>query len=166
MATVALRPWGEEDLALLAKLNAPEMMEHLGGSETEEQVLRRHRRYVEDAGLPVVRIFKIILEPPSVSVGNVVYWERPWHGVLVWESGWSVLPEYQGKGIAGRAVGLLVERARSEGKHRFMHAFPSLANAASNALCRKLGFSLVEECDFEYPPGHIMRCNDWKLDLW
>lgn len=35
----------------------------------------------------------------------------------------------------------------------------------SNAICRKLGFSLLEECEFEYPLGSFMRCNDWRLDL-
>ncbi len=48
----------------------------------------------------------------------------------------------------------------------FVHAFPSVANGPSNALCRKLGFALVEERDFEYPKGHFMRCNDWQLDLF
>jgi RimJ/RimL family protein N-acetyltransferase len=38
-------------------------------------------------------------------------------------------------------------------------------NLASNAICRKLGFTLVEEAEFEYPPGNFMRCNDWRLDL-
>jgi hypothetical protein len=23
----------------------------------------------------------------------------------------------------------------------------------------------MEECEFEFPPGHSMRCNDWRLDL-
>jgi hypothetical protein len=58
-----------------------------------------------------------------------------------------------------------VASARAERKHRFLHAFPSVDNAASNALCRKIGFLFVAECDFEYPPGSIMRCNDWRLDL-
>ena len=46
-----------------------------------------------------------------------------------------------------------------------MHAFPSVENAPSNAVCRRLGFELVEECESEYPPGTPMRCNDWRLDL-
>lgn len=50
-------------------------------------------------------------------------------------------------------------------RHRFMHAFPSVENAPSNAICRKLGFALVEESEFEYPPSNLMRCNDWRLDL-
>ena len=46
-----------------------------------------------------------------------------------------------------------------------MHAFPAVENAPSNAICRKLGFTLLDEHDFEYPPGTVMRCNDWRLDL-
>jgi RimJ/RimL family protein N-acetyltransferase len=46
-----------------------------------------------------------------------------------------------------------------------VHAFPSVENAASNAICRKAGFSLLREHDFEYPKGHPMRCNDWRFDL-
>jgi RimJ/RimL family protein N-acetyltransferase len=38
-------------------------------------------------------------------------------------------------------------------------------NAPSNAICQKLGFTLVEECEFEFPVGNLMRCNDWRLDL-
>ena len=53
----------------------------------------------------------------------------------------------------------------AESVRYFLHAFPAVDNAASNGLCRKVGFLYVAECDFEYPPGHIMHCNDWRLDL-
>jgi RimJ/RimL family protein N-acetyltransferase len=59
----------------------------------------------------------------------------------------------------------VVDRARAEGTYQFIHAFPSVENGPSNAICRKLGFTLQEEAEFEYPPGHFMRCNDWRLDL-
>jgi hypothetical protein len=41
-------------------------------------------------------------------------------------------------------------------------------NAPSNAICRKLGFTLVNVSEYEYPKdsGNIMRCNDWRLDLF
>jgi hypothetical protein len=32
-------------------------------------------------------------------------------------------------------------------------------------VCRKAGFTLLGETEFEYPPGHLMRSNDWRLDL-
>jgi RimJ/RimL family protein N-acetyltransferase len=46
-----------------------------------------------------------------------------------------------------------------------MHAFPSVENPASNAIYRKLGFTLIEEGQVEYPPGHSMTVNDWRLNL-
>jgi RimJ/RimL family protein N-acetyltransferase len=166
VTTVELRPWSEEDLELLIQLNAPAMTEFLGGPESEEQVPHRHQRYLKDAASPLPRIFKIVLQPPGFSAGNVLYWEKSWRGEPVWECGWGVLPDFQGQGIAGQAMFMLLAKARSERLHRFMHAFPSVANVPSNALCRKLGFVLIEECDFEYPPGQTMRCNDWRLGLW
>jgi RimJ/RimL family protein N-acetyltransferase len=47
-----------------------------------------------------------------------------------------------------------------------VHAFPSVDNAPSNAICRKLGFTLLDGAiEFEYPPGNLLRCNDWRFDL-
>jgi regulator of RNase E activity RraB len=46
-----------------------------------------------------------------------------------------------------------------------MHAFPNVDNAPSNAICHKLGFEFLEACEFEYPKGHLMICNDWRLDM-
>jgi RimJ/RimL family protein N-acetyltransferase len=80
--------------------------------------------------------------------------------------GWSVLPEFQGKGVATRGASLAVERARAERKYRYIHAYPSVDNGSSNAICRKVGFRLQGEVDFEYPKGRFMRCNDWRLDLF
>jgi RimJ/RimL family protein N-acetyltransferase len=63
------------------------------------------------------------------------------------------------------ATGRAIELAKDDDKYRFMHAFPNVENAASNAICRKLGFELVEALEFEYPKGYLMTCNDWRLDL-
>ena len=76
-----------------------------------------------------------------------------------------VVPEFQGRGIAVAAIAQAIELAKRENKYRFMHAFPNVDNAPSNAICRKLGFELLEACEFEFPKGHFMTCNDWRLDL-
>jgi RimJ/RimL family protein N-acetyltransferase len=61
----------------------------------------------------------------------------------------------------------VIARARSDGKHRHLFAYPSADNAPSNAICRRLGFTLVGERVYEYPEdsGNRIRCNDWRLDL-
>ncbi|MFD0690165.1 hypothetical protein [Actinomadura fibrosa] len=40
---VRIEPWAERDLELLRRVNIPEMKAHLGGPESDEQVLGRHR---------------------------------------------------------------------------------------------------------------------------
>lgn len=163
---VQLQPWSEHDLPLLVKvMGDPEMTTHLGGPEREDQIVRRQQRYVALAGSGKGRMFKIVSGAAADPAGSVGYWEKTWQGQLVYEIGWSVLPAFQGLGVAASAAAATVARARSEAKHRFLHAFPSVNNAASNAICRKLGFSLLGEYEFEYPVGSFMRCNDWRLDL-
>lgn len=160
---VELVPWGEDDLWLLRRLNAPEMTEHLGGPETEEQLARRHRRYValDEPG----QMYRVVLAATGETVGSIGYWERTWEGALVWETGWGVLPEYQGRGLASRAALAVVAVARADGRHRHLHAFPDVHHAASNAVCRKAGFRLLGEVAFEYPKGHWIASHDWCLDL-
>jgi RimJ/RimL family protein N-acetyltransferase len=159
---VRLVPWGAGDLPLLHQLYGdPAMMEHLGGPQTPEQLAARQARYE----LPDSRMFKVVDEESGEAVGCVGYWEREWRRDQVHETGWSVLPAFQGRGIAAAATAQVIEQARAEGVHRFIHAFPSVDNAPSNAICRKLGFTLLGPVEFEYPPGQFMECNDWRLEL-
>jgi RimJ/RimL family protein N-acetyltransferase len=160
--SVHLEPWAVGDLALLEKLlGDPTMTEHLGGPESPEKLAERQKRYEA----PGSGMFKIVDDATGAPVGSVGFWEREWQGEQVFETGWSVLPEFQGRGFASAGTALLVEVARADGKHRYLHAYPSVDNAASNALCSKLGFTLRGEHEFEYPKGSFMRCNDWRLDL-
>jgi RimJ/RimL family protein N-acetyltransferase len=159
---VRLEQWGADDLELVRRLMGdPAMTEHLGGPESEDKLANRQRRYERESGM-----FKIIDDETGEAVGSVGYWEKDWRGATVFETGWSVLPEFQGRGIAAAATRQLIERARAERRHRYLHAFPSVENAASNAICSKLGFELLGDSVFEYPKGHFMRCNDWRLDLF
>jgi RimJ/RimL family protein N-acetyltransferase len=188
---VRLDPWSDGDLWLLRALNAPDLMTHLGGSETEEQVLARHARYLamNDVDPGEGRMFRITLVPPArngsvraggqgteparqgapawrgVAVGSVGFWENVWDGQGIYESGWGVLAAYQRRGIATAAAAEVARRARSRGRHRQLHAFPAIGNAPSNAVCRGAGYRLLGECLFSGPQGRIMRCNDWCLDL-
>ena len=157
---VALRPWAMDDLWLLHEtLGNPAMMEHLGGVESAEQIERRHVRYLSGGDMFTVW-------EGSSTVGSVGFWERVWRGEDVYETGWMILPEFAGRGLATQAAVAVISLARKQRKHRFIHAFPSTENIASNAVCRNAGFMNVGECTFEYPKGHWMRCNDWRVDLF
>jgi RimJ/RimL family protein N-acetyltransferase len=165
MKNVSLRPWAPGDRALLQRLlGEPGTTRNLGGPEAPEAVRARHERYLiadpEKHGL-----FAIIAGPDAEPVGWVGYWESEWHGEAVWECGWNVVPEAQGRGVATEAAALMAADARRRGTHRYLVAFPSVDNVASNALCRRLGFELLGEEDVEYPKGSMMRTNAWRLDL-
>jgi RimJ/RimL family protein N-acetyltransferase len=75
------------------------------------------------------------------------------------------MPAFHGRGIATAAVKAVAGRARAQQRHKYLHASPAADHPASNAICRKAGFSPCGETDFEYPPGTTVRCNDWRLEL-
>lgn len=164
---VRIEPWSKDDFHLLRAANVPGMTTELGGPETEEQLIGRHQRYVDlsEDRTGKGRMFRIVLLPGEQAAGSVGFWEQTWNGDQVYETGWNVLPEFQGLGIATAATIAVVAMARAEHKHRYLHAFPNVSNGPSNAVCRKAGFELMGDCDFEYPPGQVHRSNDWRLDL-
>ena len=163
-STVTIEPWGSGDLPLLERLMGdPRMTEHLGGPESPEKLRERQGRYERLEGGD--RMFKIVDAAGGAGVGSVGFWTKEWREEQVYEVGWMVVPEFQGRGIAVAATAKAIERAKRDGTHRFMHAFPNIENAPSNAICRNLGFELLEACEFEFPKGHFMICNDWRLDL-
>jgi hypothetical protein len=62
-----IEPWGAEDLALLMKLNEPEMTVHVGGPETPEKVAERQSRYEKaDSGQ-----YRIVVEDGGEGIGWV-----------------------------------------------------------------------------------------------
>jgi RimJ/RimL family protein N-acetyltransferase len=162
---VALRPWGDGDLAILERtMGDPELTEHLGGPELPAKLRERHQRYLGMGDPDAGTMFVILAGPEGTAAGTHGYWKREEHGHAIWETGWIVLQEFQGQGIATRATQLTAERAWADAPDRPIHAYPSVDNPASNAVCRKAGFRLIGPFDFEYPPGHPLRCNDWVLD--
>lgn len=158
---IKLRKYEERDFNLLKRLlGDPKMMKHLGGPESKEKLKERHQRYLTSEGCYTIEEIKT-----KKSVGWIGNWEITKNNEKVWETGWNILPEYQQKGIATEATRLILEKMRKEQKYQYVHAYPSVDNKASNALCKKAGFTLLEEVELEYPKGHWMRCNDWKKDL-
>ncbi|WP_031078361.1 GNAT family N-acetyltransferase [Streptomyces sp. NRRL WC-3742] len=165
LANITIEPWTDSDLPLLRRINTPGVKVHVGGPETEEQLLVRHARYLDFVPSGIGCMYRIVLLPGGEPVGSVGYGTRTWQGGTVHEMGWNVLPEYQGLGIAVAATRLAVDAARREARHRYLHAFPSVDNPASNAVCAKAGFTLLGETEFEFPPGRFMRSHDWRVDL-
>ncbi|MEU3497189.1 GNAT family N-acetyltransferase [Kitasatospora cineracea] len=166
---VRLEPWSESHLALLRRINTPLMRRHVGGPESEEQLLLRHRRYL---GLPALGGTMYAVLADGEQAGSIAHHRREWRGAEVHESGWNVLPGFQGRGVAlaaGRAMltALRALVAADPSAPGVLHAFPAVDNAPSNALCARLGFTGAGPCAFEYPQrsGRFLHSNDWHLAL-
>ena len=125
----------------------------------------RHERYLrlwrEGTGFQ----FRIVIPGHPEGVGIVGYWHRDEDGERVLEAGWSVEAEYRGRGIAPAAVVAMLDIARAAGETLPVHAYPRVDNPASNAVCRKAGFTLLREADFEVTPGNTLHTNDWVVEL-
>ncbi|MEV7601213.1 GNAT family N-acetyltransferase [Kitasatospora sp. NPDC089797] len=158
--SLTLAPWSARGLDVLHRQNTPELTEHLGGVESTERIRLRHERYL---AMTDGRMFLLMLD--GEAAGSVGYWPHTWQGQEVYETGYAVLPEYQGRGLAVRALLLCARRAGHPGGPAWLHAFPSVRHDASNAVCRRAGFELLGEVDFEYPPGRRLRSHNWRLAL-
>lgn len=160
-----LEPWDDRGLELERHANVPEMKTFLGGPESDDVMRQRHQRILDFAAAGTGQMFLIMVPDEEQPVGSVGYWEREWLGRVVWELGWKVLTPFQGRGLASAATTAAVRLAAADGRHEWAHAYPKVDNAASNAVCRKAGFELIGETDFEFPKGSWIRCNDWRHNL-
>ncbi|MEV4559703.1 GNAT family N-acetyltransferase [Kitasatospora sp. NPDC049285] len=166
---VRLEPWSDAHLDLLLRINTPLMRRHVGGPETPAQVRERHRRYL---GLPALGGTMFAVLADGAEAGSIAYHRREWQGAEIYETGWNVLPDFQGRGVAlaaGRALlaELRAAVAADPAAPGVLHAFPAVDNAPSNALCARLDFDNAGPCAFEYPrgSGRFLHSNDWRLPL-
>ena len=137
MTVVTLTPWAPEYLQLLFAANSLEMTRYLVGPESDDEVRRRHERYLRaSAGEPPrTRMFATLAD--GVPVGGIGVWPSQENDEAALETGWNVLPEWQGRGIAKLAVRLLIPIAASlADPGQRLIANPDVANGPSNALCQ------------------------------
>jgi RimJ/RimL family protein N-acetyltransferase len=160
--TTTIRPWGDADFALLLRANDAAMTEYLGGPEAEEKVRERHEKYLRFGQLDTAGIFAIELD--GVPVGGVNWWQSEWNGEQTLETGWFVVPEAQGRGVAVAGVTAALEDARLRSERRRILAFPATPNIPSNRLCARLGFERLGEERFPYRDT-VLQVAVWSLDL-
>ncbi|WP_159500115.1 GNAT family N-acetyltransferase [Microbacterium sp. 18062] len=163
MAIVTLEPWAPQHLSLLIEANTAAMTRGLGGPESDEEVHRRHERYLRLNSSGETWMFAI--QADGEPAGGIGFWPIEHGGEAAHETGWNVLPQWQGQGIAGAALRTLIQfvvEKAPPGKRLF--AYPSVHNAASNALCRTAGFDDLGERDFPFR-GTVLHTRVWALDL-
>lgn len=147
----------------------PAMMAELGGPLPREGIEAKVCRDVETVAADLEWIKMIVLdEDGSEAVaGTVALWSHKEDdgekAEIISETGWMVLPEFQGRGLAKRAVRELLTLARDDGRWGLVHAFPGVTNGPSNGICRSLGFRLLETRDVTFV-GRIVHSNHWVVD--
>jgi RimJ/RimL family protein N-acetyltransferase len=161
-----LRNLTVDDLALYEAVHCdPAMMEHLGGPLPKAGLAEKIRRDVASIASGEARVFVIEPDGPGGSpAGTIAIWEHDQHRDPIVEIGWMVLPPFQGRGVGTAAVRAALDLVRAEGRWHVVHAFPPVTNPGSNAMCRRMGFSFVEEREYFFR-DRPLRCNHWSLDL-
>jgi RimJ/RimL family protein N-acetyltransferase len=145
----------------------PVMMAELGGPMHREGIEEKVALDVQSAAADEAWIKMIAPGEavPEAVAGSVVLWSHDDEdsGEPVSETGWMVLPEFQGRGLAKQAVRMLLELARDDGRWGLVHAFPATANGPSNGICRSVGFRLVGERDVTFA-DRVLRSNHWVIN--
>ena len=120
----------------------PEMMADLGGPLPREGIAAKLATDVRKTAADEYWVLMIVpdeTEPESVA-GTVSLWSHEdGDEAGLSETGWMVLPEHQGQGLAKLAVRALLERARDDGRWGIVHAFPGVGNAASTRSADRSG---------------------------
>lgn len=160
----ALRDVEPDDLHVYLRIRCdPVMMADLGGPLPRAGMAEKVAADVRLAAEGRALIKMIVPDParPGDVAGSVtLWWDEEERRT---EIGWTVLPEYQGRGLAKRATARVLELAREQGRWGAVHAFPAVQNAASNGVCRSLGFTLLGRTDVDFA-GRILHCNHWVID--
>jgi len=144
----------------------PAMMADLGGPLPRDGIEAKLATDVRKTHADDYWVSMIVPDPaaPEIVAGTVGLWSHEdGEDAGLSEIGWMVLPEYQGQGLAKAAVRAILERARDDGRWGVVHAFPGVSNAASNALCRTVGFTLLGERNVTFA-GRTLRTNHWQID--
>ncbi len=156
-----LQFYGPNDLHLTEALESdPNVMRDLGGPTPIEKIAKHHARRLDSVLNQGCWYFTLIPEANADAIGTIGIWEAEWEGAKIYEMGWMILPDFQGRGFASKAGKLLLEKVRAEQKFSEIHAFPAAQNTASNAICNKLGFTLIGDVPIAYN-GPPQKSNHW-----
>lgn len=143
----------------------PLMTAELGGPRPVEDIERAHERSLVLAAEGRCWPLKVYVAGSADIAAGVSVFESAYADEPIFEIGWATLPEFQGRGIASRAVAMILDKARAEERFGQLHAFPAVTNAPSNKVCANNGFTNLGETPIEFA-GRTLHCHHWSVDLF
>src|SRR5438552_16661936 len=98
--SMELRPLARKDLRLYERIYTdPRMWAELGGVVEQDMAAKLER---DVASVEAERHWVlVIVSDGGAAAGTVSLWDHEWEGQTIDEIGWMVLPEHQGRGLAG-----------------------------------------------------------------
>ena len=163
--SLRLELMSEEDVSLRLKMETdPTLMVELGGPRPRQEILNAHAKSLIWMSHCKCWPLKILLAGITSPVGTVVVFPSFNKDIPIYEIGWIVLSEYQNRGFASLAVGMVLEEACLLKTIALFHAFPAVTNIASNRVCEKNGFTKLSKYVIEYN-GRTLHCNHWQKNL-
>ena len=123
-----------------------EIMRYLGGKTFDRIQAWRHMAYLRGHWEMLGHGYYATEEKASGNlIGRVGFTSHPgWPG---FELGWTIIPEYQGRGYATEAAGMLLEYAFQELKQRRVISLIHPDNAPSRRVAEKLGQTIEGETE-------------------
>jgi RimJ/RimL family protein N-acetyltransferase len=144
---LAFRRWRAADAeAVLDMYSRPEVYRFLGGTPSPVRDLddarsRIDARNARTHGLQGIWAIHVLDDESPVGAALLVPLPRSdGEPSDVHEIGWHLHPDWWGRGLATEAAGAVIERARSAGLAE-VRAVVAPENAASHAVCRRLGMT-------------------------
>jgi RimJ/RimL family protein N-acetyltransferase len=139
------------------------MTRFLGGVESEDALALRHADYLAHWDSGEVRMFRVTVD--GAVAGYAGWWEEEHDGAPVYEIGCVIEPQWQGRGVASTVLTELVRLAAELGDRDVIVGYANAHNAASNALCARVGFTLAGTGAFPGDDGtDPMPVNVWIID--
>lgn len=145
-----LKPTDIEDAAFIFDLmNSPGWLEHIGDRNVHSEM--DAIKYIQDRMLPQYQEkrfgnFTVILKDDRSKLGTCGIYARP--GMDDVDIGFSMLPQYMGKGYSYEASVKMMWLAKNEFGIKKITAVTTRANIVSQNLIKKLGMKFIKDVEF------------------
>jgi RimJ/RimL family protein N-acetyltransferase len=165
MSELTLVPLQPTDRPLYTQLyGSAQMMKYIGGQPwTPERIDEVFAKYIGSMAEDRAWMFKIV-GADGEALGQIGLWNWVWDDRPITEIGSMIRSEYQVKGVVQKALELLLDWARAQGRFEEITAFSNPGNAASNWVAEKYGFRFQGVVERKLK-DRIENMNHWVMRL-